>query len=185
MAINTKNQKAIDLLNLSIQYRGKLIHNVCFLEMVLNAYIANYFCSSDDKKMSDMIVLMLGDDRTSLGSKAQIFNKLATEYDSNWYDSYKSIRKPVNKKIKYYAMGSDLFYVIEERNVFAHRIYDAGVFATEELPNDTIRFTRFKNEILPNDYDKTKFDELLQVTINLKDHFEKIVRVPGTYPLSI
>ncbi len=185
MAVNTKNQKLIDLLLLSIQYRGKLIHNVCFLEMGLNAYIANYFCSGDNQKMSDMIVLFLGDDRTTLYNKAHIFNKIATEYDKDWYDSYNSIRMTTEKTPKPHGMSSDLFHVIEERNVFAHRIFDSGTFATKELPNDVVRFTRFKNDIIPIDYDKKKFDDLIQITINLKNHFEQIVRVPGTYPLSV
>jgi len=185
MAINTKNKTFVEKVNLSIQYRGKVIHNISFLEMAMNAYIAYYFCGDDDKKMTDMIVLILGDERTSLSSKAQIFHKLAISYDKTWYDSYISIRKPIDKKVKFYTMNQDMVYIIEERNVFAHRIFDSGIFTDEELPDDIIRFTRFKNEIQPIDYDKNKLDELLQLTINLKNHFEKKLKVMGTYPLSI
>ena len=185
MAINYEAQKHIDIIDRSIQYRGKLLHNVSYLEMVLNAYIANYFCKGNSQRMSDMIVIMLGDDRVNLRAKADIFYNLATTYDRTWFDAYVSIRPKPREAKKPYNMNQDLVHVIEQRNIMAHRILDYGTFSKEAIPEDVVRFATMKNEIKPNDYSKAVFDELINITINLKNHFEKKVKVQGTYPLSI
>lgn len=159
-------------INKSIEYRGKILNMMTLLEFMLNAYIARYFCGEDLHKIEKMVLLVLGDDRITLSSKAQIFHQIAIKEDKEWYDRYVSNRKIIKPKSSSQNMNNDLNYVIQERNVFAHRIiaFD-DVYPFPDRPTDTIRFVRFKNDLEPLDYTKEKFDELYLVIAKLAEHF--------------
>ena len=79
----------------AIRYRGAVIHFMTSLEFVIASYISMHFCGRDADKIKEMVSIIFADDRMNLNSKAQIFHYLATKYDKEWYDSYKSVRKPL------------------------------------------------------------------------------------------
>ena len=154
----------------SKEYRGEILHHMANLDMLLNFYISLYFCGSNEQKVLDMIILVLGDDRMSLSSKAQVFYYLATKYDKVWYDSYKSPRKHDIKK-QPYSLNSDLVYIIEQRNIFAHRLFDNSAFDKKPTSKDAIRFTRFKNAVEGVDFDPISFNTLFQVVTTVTIYF--------------
>ncbi len=111
-----------------------------------------------------MQVLILGDERCTLGNKAQIFQQIATKYDEAWYNSYQSTRLKS-------SMSKDIFYIIEQRNIFAHRIIDSNVFTDSKLKEGSVRFIKFKNDIEPIDYTEAEFNNIIKVSENLIGHF--------------
>ncbi len=156
--------------NQSIECRGTVLHFMANLELLINLYIAKFFCGKDGTKMEEMILLILGDERMSLSSKAQVFHFIASHHDKKWYESYVSIRVHPDKK-KSYSMNNDLVFVIEERNVFAHRVLDNGkLISTSPIPVRVLRFARLKNEIEPLDYTDKKYYEIVEVALTLSGH---------------
>jgi hypothetical protein len=149
----------------AIRYRGAIIHFAISLELAISSYISMYFCGKDAKRMEEMISLVFADDKMTLNSKAQIFYYIASTYDEEWYSSYKSCRKPSQKRNSPITINNDLVYVIEERNVMTHRVFDNG----EVYPDDEniVRFAKTKNIIEPIDYDDKKYIEVLIVIKNL------------------
>ena len=163
------------LINQSITCRGTILHHICLLELCLNVYIAYHFCGKNRKKIEEMILLMLGDERMTLSAKAQVFYGIGTTHNKQWYESYKSFRVHPDKK-KTYSMNNDLVYSIEERNVFAHRILDKGdLIDNVPLPKGIIRFARLKNDYETLDYDERKYHELERTILNLTAHFFEVI----------
>jgi hypothetical protein len=155
--------------NKSIEYRGRILHAICDLELLLNTYIAIYFCGCETPLSEEMQNVVLGDDRISLSSKAQIFHFLATTHHNEWFKQYVSPRPPEPKK-KAYSMNSDLMYVIEQRNIFAHRVLDRDFY--EEITNEPtkdgdVRFLKFKNLIYPLDFNDASINDLYRVISRL------------------
>ncbi len=117
----------------AIEYRGKIIHEACYLEKMIDTYIAMYFCEENPLKISDMQLLILGDNRMNFESKRQIFDFISKNYDQNWYYQYKNISK-------------DLQDIIEHRNVLAHCLLDTSE-DSKNFQEGVIRFIRFKNNV--------------------------------------
>jgi len=167
-SLNPEENKLIDQ---SIICRGTILHHITLLESLLNAYIAFHFCGKNKEKIEEMVLMILGDERMTLNSKAQVFYALATTHDKQWYESYKSFRVHPDKK-KTYSMNNDLVYSIEERNVFAHRVLDKGdLIDNLPLPKGILRFARLKNDYEALDYDEKKYHDLERTILNVCFHF--------------
>jgi len=151
---------------IAINCRGIVLQHMAGLEQMLNIYISIHFCGNDENKNNDMFLLILGDERMSLNSKAQVFYSLATTYDKEWYKSYVSHREPKTPKNAPLTMNNDLVYVIEERNIFAHRVMDSD--PNDRVPENIIRFKKMKNVLESIDYDQLKFLELHATIIALE-----------------
>jgi hypothetical protein len=146
------------------------------LELLINLYIAKFFCGVNKIKVEEMILLILGDERMSLSSKAQVFYFIASNHDQKWYQSYVSIRKHPDKK-KVYSMNNDLTFVIEERNIFAHRVLDDGNLVDNvPFPKNELRFVRLKNEMEPLDYTDKKYNEIVNVILHLQHHLFPVLK---------
>jgi hypothetical protein len=152
----------------SIIWRGRVLDGISRLEFLLNYYIAEYFCS-DPERVKEMILIILGDDRVSLGGKCQMFYAISQVKHSKWYNDYVSIRIP-DKGKKPYSMNSDLVWVIEQRNIFAHRIvsYDLDI----SNYNTSTQFVQLKNQYNYTVYYKSDFDSLISVIENLRNRFD-------------
>jgi hypothetical protein len=155
----------------SISYRGTVLHEIAQMEIMLNLYLAVFFCGKDRDKIANISLLILGDDRINLGAKAQVFSYISENHDREKALLYESIRDD-NRKKNRIPMAMDLVHVIEERNVFAHRLLDGGrVKGMNDLhgiqSDDTIRFVKFKNEPKPIDYNSERFDVLINTIRNL------------------
>ena len=148
------------LLETSMIYRGKMLHYMSVLELVMNIYIANHFCGKDNDKISDMQVLILGDDRMSFKAKMDVFIFIAKKYDLKWYQSYQGIRK---------ELKLDLIHAMEQRNVFAHRVADNedGPLLGEKSSKDIVRYVSYKNSIGKEEYTEERFIELLTMVVDM------------------
>jgi hypothetical protein len=158
----------IELVEKSIRYRGQILHLTTVLEAIINTYIVRHFCGGEESLEKDMQLLFLGDERVTLSNKSQIFLFLAENYNKTWYDSFVSSRIPPHKA-KPYKMSSDLKLIIEERNIFAHRILDHSDNLDYIKPKEepVVRFVKLKNDIEPLDYTETDFIALSTMIANL------------------
>jgi len=168
-----------EAIELSAYYRGKVLHIISDLEFIINTCISFHYCGKKNHdKAFEMQLAILGDDRISLNNKAQILHFILTKYHSDWLKTYVSLR-PKEPKKQPYTLNSDLVWVIEQRNVFAHRILDRDMFFSKEktLKEGVIRFARFKNEITPVEYGTEEFDLLYETIGNLSVKLNEIVKL--------
>ncbi len=166
-------------------HRGKILNAMANFEVLFNGYLAHHFCGNNLKKIEEMILIIFGDDRTTLSSKAQMFAHIATNHDNKWYNSYVSPRMQQPKK-KPYTLNSDLVFIIQERNVFAHRYLTTGEDINENpTPKDVLRFVKFKNDLEPLDYTDKMLDEIFLTIMTILKHFidnEAVMKVlRGTF----
>jgi len=138
------------------------------LEKFIDVYITDYFTNSDEDKSYEMELLILGDNRISFENKRQIFHFLAEKYDNAWYTSYKSIRYLSSKKNSI-PMNKDLIYIIEQRNVLAHRVLNMDEVALSD--DEGITFLTFKNELSGVRFTEQTFMELKEMIQKLTKYF--------------
>jgi hypothetical protein len=67
-------------------------------------------------------------------------------------------------------MNSDLVWVIEQRNIFAHRIIVSDMPIDDE--HVSTQFLQYKNQIKGFPYYKADFERLMTVIENLTDRFD-------------
>src|SRR6185437_15652066 len=155
----------LETIEKSIKYRGTFLHHVSILEAYLNLYIANYFIGQQNpNKMAELQEVILGDERFSFNSTVQVFKHLAQKYDEEWYNSCKSLR-PHDLKNKPHLLNADLIHIVENRNIFAHRIlenYERDIFEKSK-PDGAIRFVRLKDEAIPVDFTDDSFSLLIRL----------------------
>jgi hypothetical protein len=157
----------------SIYWRGLVLHEISMLELMINAYIGIYLCGKENPdKILDMVNLFLGDDRTSLSSKSQVFYWISSNKDKTWYSNYTSIRIPDPKKAAY-GLNSDMSWVIEQRNIFAHRVVSDEILTPDLMQKGIIRYVKFKNEMDVLDYSEQSFKILIGTIINLTKYVKK------------
>jgi hypothetical protein len=154
------NKYNFELLETSMIYRGKMLHYMSMLELVMNIYIANHFCGKDNDKINDMQLLILGDDRMSFKSKMDVFIFIAKKYDSEWYKTYKGVGK---------ELRVDLTHAMEQRNVFAHRVADNedSPLSGQKLDKAIVRYVSYKNSIGTEEYGNEKFIALLTMVVDM------------------
>src|ERR1700759_3743476 len=87
-----------EIIRLSINYRGLLLHEITQMETGLNVYLMEFFCGVNINRQIDMQNLILGDDRINLGAKVQIVQYIIENYDKEWGLGYKSIINDDRKK---------------------------------------------------------------------------------------
>jgi hypothetical protein len=154
-------RKTSEMYKIAAKYRGEVLNEVAWMEKFLDEYIAKYFTSGNQKLLSEMHLLFLGDNRVTLENKRQIFYYIADNNDKTWYDEYESARTLSDKKGKPEkpTLNKDLVWIIEARNVLAHRIVDT----TEEgiHDNDKISFLAYKNEMTKYPMSSSDFGELM------------------------
>jgi hypothetical protein len=154
----------------SIKYRGTILELMSVLEAWLGVYLAQYFCGNNKDKVRNIQLLLFGDERITLSNKAQVFHFIATEYDKIWYDNYISNRPKQAKKLAY-TMNQDLVYIIEQRNIFAHRLMaHKNLDHISTKPENVLRLARVKNEFAPLDYDVELFNLICKTISTLSLH---------------
>lgn len=165
-----KNERLEQITQTAIKYRGEILERMSWLEKFIDIYITNYLTKKDNYKAQEMQLLIFGDNRISLESKRQIFQRIAEANDLLWFKAYKSVRKIESKKDSI-IMNKDLVYVIEQRNVFAHCIADTTDKGTSNL--DAIGFVKFKDKGETIWYDNYKFQELANVIVYLTNYIHE------------
>lgn len=156
----------------SILYRGKILHDFSMLEQLLDFYIAKHFCGEDTKKNYDLQLLLLNDEKLKFSSKAQIFHYIASRYDEQWYNNYQSKRSVLSAK-RANALNEDLLYVIEQRNIFAHRVLNNDEYTSNQPSNGNVAFIRFSDEIEVVEYSEERFVELSNLINAITDYLGK------------
>lgn len=164
--------------NKVIEFRGRILEGVAELDFWLGYYISMYFCGTDnDKKTNEMHNVLLGDDFVSFYSKIKVFKHVAENYDKVVYDQYHSLR--TQKKNSKNSMHSDLIFVMENRNTFAHRIAAHGWLipnSVKPLADGSIRFAKLKNTIVEAlDYSENEINELCEVIFELQKHLNRLI----------
>jgi hypothetical protein len=161
-----------EYINKSIWYRGVVLHEICMMEVALNNFISNHFCMNSNKAF-EMNYVILGDDRISINSKAQIFKHISDTHYQPWVRQYVSLRPKQHKKPAF-TLSADLFYVIEQRNIFAHRVLDGdSVRITNpdfKRKEEDIRFIKMKNDIEPIDFNDVQITELTKLISHIRKY---------------
>lgn len=103
--------------------------------------------------------LILGDNRIAFLPKIEIFHFIAKTNEKAWLDSYKGTS----------TLKKDLIDIMEQRNIFAHRIVDTSSSFTGVPPDGTLRFVTFKNDVNFNDYNQIIFESLVKKIKNVTD----------------
>jgi hypothetical protein len=153
-------KEEIEALNIrAIKYRGTVLNEICVLEKYMDNFITDYFTSNHPHKSFEMQLLIVGDNRISFESKRQVFHFLAETYYSDWYGNYTSPRNLISKK-GVFVMNKDFTFVIEQRNILAHRILDVRG-QKENDPN--LYFLTYKNELKEEPMSEESFIELISV----------------------
>ena len=146
----------------SILYRGTYLDRLAPLELALNMYLAYHFCGTNYPKVIDMQMLIFGDERMSISNKIQVFYYVGTHYDKKWFDKYNGTFGNMNK---------DLNVIIENRNVFAHRLLEIDRDAIKAKSIENIKYWRFKNDLDIHEYTDEKFNTLLKTIDKLLVYF--------------
>ncbi|WP_183558801.1 hypothetical protein [Mucilaginibacter sp. SP1R1] len=135
----------------AIAWRGKIIHETISLEKFIDLYIARYFCGNNEKKVKDLHLFFLGDNRTSFGGKCEVFKHIAETHDTDWYLKYKSVKK---------TMYQDLEDIIASRNVLAHRLLDTGDDTLANYPESMV-FKKYNLKYKYEDYTEKDMNTLM------------------------
>jgi len=160
-----------EMVRLSIEYRGVLLHEMIGMETGINIYLMEYFCK-DVNKQVDFQNLIIGDERMNLGAKVQVVQYLIENYDKEWGLKYISIINDDRKKGRI-PLNVDMVKMIEHRNIFAHRMLDETDHLLPHVArtDTTIRFLKFKDEVSPLDYEEEKFATIIKCIQNIANHF--------------
>lgn len=138
--------------DLVIRARGLYIHRFVELEMNLNLYLAQFFCSTLSKQ-NDILIHIFGTSRITLESKMEMFLDIL---ESRQNEIYKAL--PVSK--------TEIQRMIERRNQFAHLSID---YSDGIVPNQgVITLLKWKG-------DKTK--PIVYTTKEYDEHLAKVYRL--------
>lgn len=97
---------AQEILENSFRFRGAIIHETSLLERLVDVYLANYFCESEEKVV-EIIDIVLGGNRISFDGKRKILDVILKKKNSDIYQKYPSFKADMNT-------------VLYGRNNFAH-----------------------------------------------------------------
>jgi hypothetical protein len=124
-----------NFLRVVYELRGKVLQTCIELETVMDGYIAEYFCESEDK-IIELASIVLAP-RIPWGEKLAIFSVLIEKYNRPFMDEYSDFNK-------------DIQNIIEHRNVFAHfpaNTTPSGVELFKKV--GVVAFLKFKNSKMP------------------------------------
>ncbi|WDF55205.1 hypothetical protein [Mucilaginibacter sp. KACC 22063] len=153
------------MIETSIRYRGSVLHDVAWLEKLIDNFIIYHF-TTDELKIIEMQLLLFGDNRLNLENKRQIFDYIAIKHHADWYNSYAPIRiKDYKKSV---PMNNDIIWIIEERNKFAHLVLDTTDLGIKF--EGEIGFLRYKNATERYSYNEKAFRELMFTIKNVADY---------------
>jgi len=132
METNKSEQKFVDAI---CGVRGRFIESCIQLETMMDAYIAQYFCDTNEK-VSELVYIVLAP-RVSWREKLEIFKVLITRYNKKFVDDYGDFY-------------TDILHIIEHRNVFAHFPADITPDGFKLFKEKGILpFFKFKNQKMP------------------------------------
>ena len=111
--------------------RGRVIHACIDIEFMIDGYIAEHFCNTQDKvdELASLILMP----RVSWNDKVEIFSVLIEKYNKQFNTSYPDYKK-------------DIIDLIEKRNQFAHFPSNNTIEGIRHFDKTgNIQFLKFKN----------------------------------------
>jgi hypothetical protein len=135
-----------------IYYRGKIINDTILLERMIDTFIAIHFTKDEPEfeegqsLFTEMIELILSNERMSLGSKIEVFCFLIKKHHPDFL-----LKNPdVNK---------DLAFIIQQRNILAHYLFDTS---DEYIAQQKFKlgFIKQKNKTEIIDFDNNRMKDV-------------------------
>lgn len=161
---NESDQKFIDAI---CGVRGRFIESCIQLETMMDAYIAQHFCDTNEK-VSELAYLVLAP-RVSWREKLEIFKVLITKYNKKFEEEYGDFFK-------------DITHIIEHRNVFAHFPADITPDGFKLFKKTGILpFIKFKNQKMP----KTKKIVYIRYPSYTEEEFNSNLKSIYIYTIAI
>lgn len=154
---------------MSAYYRGQMMGEAIALEKRIDQFIAEHFCKTK-RLQNEMYLMFLGDNRISFDGKKQIFEWIAKKHHKEWAKSFSYDIYCDNTKGKS-ALSAALSFVIEQRNIMAHRMIRAG--HDDLLEEDKITFLIVKNEVKPVEYTQEKVSYYAMLVLAISVHIGK------------
>ena len=146
------DNSGVELRRKIIFYRGKIINDTILLERIIDTFIAIYFTKDepefkDGKSLfTEMIELILSNERMSLGSKIEVFCYIVKKH----YPQFLLDNPTLNK---------DLAFIIQQRNILAHYMFDTSDDYIAEQ-NSKFGFIKQKNKTETIEFDKARMKDV-------------------------
>lgn len=129
----------------SFYNRGIIINETIFLERLIDDYIANHFCKTEDTK-TEMKLLILCTDRITFGSKKEILQFLIETHNKETLKNHPKL-------------FTDLTTILEQRNILAHYWLSTSQDSLDKIKiNETVEYAKYKNKVSIISYDSKKID---------------------------
>ena len=122
-------QKLDALIELSIKYRGEILHHSIQIEKDVDTYLANYFIH-DVEKQIELLELIL--DRLTFDAKLAILDVMLRKRHPGIYDK------------KFSKLISELRILKDQRNMFAHYMMFSFYNEGDEIPKE-FQLVNFRN----------------------------------------
>lgn len=145
-------------IELSIKLRGEVLHHVTKLEKWIESSISSVFAENTD--MQTWIVVLLLDRMT--------FDGKISAYEQIFKHKFKQ-----DFKKKCQKLFSELRYIKDERNVFAHFML-SPIHSKENEDNDLIGLLNFRNSIETKEYSSEKVKQIIQRIERCISEIEKL-----------
>jgi hypothetical protein len=148
-----------EILSKSIQYRGRVIHEVANLERWVDIYLATYFCGNSEKR-NQILEMVFANNRMSFDSKRKLFENVLTKQKIRMSDLSPEFSKDLNS-------------VFTDRNTFAHN----SVYVDEEanLRSDgSIGFIKYSTNTRIDWYNDERVDEIIKTILRCIETVKKV-----------
>lgn len=158
------NQEFVEII---CEIRGKVVNSCIDLEMVMDGYIAQHFCETEDRIVEFASIVLAP--RVQWREKLAIFSVLIEKYNASF-------------KVEYADFDKDIANIIEHRNVFAHLPADTREIGYKLFKEQgLITFLKFKNSKMPN----TKQIVYTRIPSYKNDEINAILKGIHTYTIAI
>jgi len=148
----------VQIHNLSVKYRGAILHIITGLEKGIDVYLSRYFTSTEEKQ-DELMELVFGGLRITFENKRGIL-------------VYLSQKKKIKIEDDYPNMLSDMQDIFSVRKVMAHYMVDVSEEA-QHLPDGTLRFISLNNKLDFKDFSKEKIRETIDQMLKMITVFGK------------
>ena len=162
MMLNSEIQKQIAVESATV--RGEILTVFSSLEMSMELFISQYFCSSPDKQ-TEITEMILATKKFSFYGKYDTLMSILHKHHSDFLTTNKEF------SLKKFAD------IAEKRNQVAHHAIDISDYGVELFKkNKTISFQKFHNSQINNDYSPKEIMELKKLILQIND---KILTLAG------
>ncbi|GAA4100198.1 hypothetical protein [Mucilaginibacter panaciglaebae] len=152
------DEKVKRLIDLSIQYRGNILHHCILLEDTITDYLAMYFVDTLERYKDIREVVL---DRLTFDNKIATLDELIKR---NYPDSYKN---------KYPKLFSELRYIKDVRNSVAHWPVYSHYKEGAKIPKE-FSLINFRNGVGKKVFSKGEFELFQKRTLKCIDVIKKI-----------